>query len=156
MCTYPYTYIYMYIYIYTHIYDIEANTASNTYIYSVIILIHCNLYPHGYILPAKYSSSVVCLQMLQDMCALFPAMDGEGRPKLPSPLIRRSLLVCVFVCVRVSLCVWVHMSVCLSIYLSVCLSICLSVCLSVYVAAPFHQLKLVRVCVCICTCIYTY
>lgn len=41
---------------------------------------------------SKADVSVRCLRMLQDMCALFPSADEEGRPKLPSPQIRRLLL----------------------------------------------------------------
>jgi len=40
----------------------------------------------------KADVSVRCLRMLQDMCVLFPSADEEGRPKLPSPQIRRLLL----------------------------------------------------------------
>jgi hypothetical protein len=36
--------------------------------------------------------SIMCLEMLQHMCGLFPSVDAEGRAKLPSPLIRRKLL----------------------------------------------------------------
>lgn len=36
--------------------------------------------------------SVMCMEMMKQMCGLFPSVDEEGRAKLPSPLIRRKLL----------------------------------------------------------------
>ena len=36
--------------------------------------------------------AVACLQILQGVCGLFPAADEEGRPKVPSPTVRRQLL----------------------------------------------------------------
>ena len=36
--------------------------------------------------------AVACLRILQGLCGLFPSADEEGRPKVPSPLVRRHLL----------------------------------------------------------------
>jgi DnaJ family protein C protein 13 len=40
----------------------------------------------------KADVALACLHLLHALCALFPSADGEGRAKLPKPLIRRILL----------------------------------------------------------------